>query len=95
MGKGDVVVGDLVEEMDLLLFQEDASGNRVHRRITPALVEKAAVLVQRLEVVNVLLGPQPLQTSNLKVGPLSDTWLASAKGLRKGGDGRREIAHTK
>lgn len=83
MGKGDVVVRDLVEEMDLLLLEEESRGNRVHRRVTPALVEKAAVPVQRLEVVDVFLGPQPFQASNFKVGPLLATWLARARGMGK------------
>lgn len=39
--------------------------------IAPALVEEAAVPVQALEKVDVRLGPEPVEITNLKVGPLS------------------------
>jgi hypothetical protein len=41
------------------------------RRIAPALVEKATGVVKGLEVVNVLLGAQPVKVTNLEVGPLA------------------------
>lgn len=65
-----MVVANFVEEVDLLLLQEKSRGDRVHRSIAPTLVEEATSVVERLKVVNVFLGPQPFQTSNLKVGPL-------------------------
>lgn len=70
VGKGDVVVANLVEEMDLLLLQEKSRSDRVDWCIAPTFIEEATSVVERLEVVNVFLGPQPFQTSNLKVGPL-------------------------
>jgi hypothetical protein len=70
VGKGHVVVGNVVEKVNLFLLQQKTGGNRVHRSITPSLVEETAILVQRLEVVNVGLGSQPVQVADLKVGPL-------------------------
>lgn len=70
MRKGYMVVRDVVEEMDLVLLKHKASGDRVDRSITPALVEEPAILVERLKKVDIFLGPKPLEASNLKVGPL-------------------------
>ena len=68
-----VVVGNLVEEVDLLLLQHDGSGNGVDGCVAPTLVEETAVLIQGREVVDVLLGAQPFQAANLKVGPLGES----------------------
>jgi hypothetical protein len=65
-------VGNLVEEVDLLLLQHDSGGNGVDRCIAPTLIEETTVLIQGGEVINVLLGAQPFQTANLKVGPLEE-----------------------
>jgi hypothetical protein len=67
VGEGNVVVCDVVEEMDLLLLQHQRRGQRVDRRIAPALVEETAGVVERLEVVDVLLGAEPVQIANLEV----------------------------
>jgi hypothetical protein len=40
-----MVICDIVEEVDLLLFQHQRSSERVNRCITPALVEEAASLI--------------------------------------------------
>ena len=53
MCEGHVVVGDVVEEVDFFLLQQETGGNRVNGSIAPSLVEKAAVLIQRLEEVDV------------------------------------------
>jgi ABC-type sulfate transport system permease subunit len=45
VGEGNVVIGDVVEEMQLVLAKHQASGNRVDRRITPALVEETTCVV--------------------------------------------------
>jgi hypothetical protein len=37
------------------------------RRIAPALVEETTGMVEGLEVVNVLLGAEPVQVADLKV----------------------------
>lgn len=70
VGEGDVVVGNVVEEVDLLLGQHKTGGNRVHRRITPSLIEETTVLVEGLEVVDVGLGTKPVKVTDLEVGPL-------------------------
>jgi hypothetical protein len=70
VSKRNVIVGDVVEEVDFVLLQHQTCGNGVHWRISPALVEETAILVQRLEVVNVRLGSEPVQVTDLKVGPL-------------------------
>jgi hypothetical protein len=70
VGEGNVVICDVVEEVNLLLRQHDACGDRVHRRIAPAFVEEAAVLVEAFKVVDVGLGTEPGETANLEVGPL-------------------------
>lgn len=63
-------VGNIVEKVDLLLGQHQTGSDRVHRRIAPALVKETAILVERLEVVEVSLGAEPSETANFKVGPL-------------------------
>lgn len=50
-----VVVGDIVEEMDLVFGQQKARGNRMDRRVPPSFIEESTVLVETLEKVNVRL----------------------------------------
>lgn len=69
--EGDMPVSNVVEELDFALVEHEACRDGVDRRISPALVEETTVLVQRLEIINVLLAAQPIQAANLKVGPLS------------------------
>jgi len=83
-----VVVGNVVEKVDLVLLQHEASGDGVNRRVAPALVEEAAILVQRVEVVGVGLGPQPVQAANLKVGPLRA--VSKGRPREAGGDARND-----
>lgn len=66
----NVVVSDVVEEMNLFLLQHQAGSDRVDRRITPTFVEETAVLVERLKVVDVGLGAEPVEAANFEVGPL-------------------------
>jgi hypothetical protein len=67
----NVVVGDVLKEVNLLLLKEKTSSNRVDRSITPSLVEETAVLVKRLEEIEVRLASEPGQATNFKVGPLN------------------------
>lgn len=76
VSKRHVEVGNIVKEVNLRLVEQKTCANRVDGGIAPALVEKAAVLVKRVEKVNVGVAPHPVQATNLKVGPL--TSLASA-----------------
>lgn len=71
VGEGDVVVSNILEEVELLLLKEKTSSNRVHRSITPSLIEETTVLVQRLKEVEIRLAAEPRQTTNFKVGPLN------------------------
>ncbi len=70
VGEGHVVVGDVVEEVDLLLVQHQGRRDRVHGRVAPPLVEEAAVAVQALKVVDVSLGAEPVEIADLEIGPL-------------------------
>lgn len=69
MGEGDVVVGNIVEEMDLLLLEHESSGNGVNRSITPALIEETACMVQGRKVVDVGIGAEPVEIAYLEIGP--------------------------
>lgn len=53
MSERYVVVGNIVEEVNFFLLQEEASSDGVNRSITPAFVKESAILVKRLEVINV------------------------------------------
>ncbi len=69
MCEGDMVVGDVVEEVDFVLLQHQAGCDRVHRGITPSLVEEATSMIQRCEEVNVSIRAKPVEVTNFKVGP--------------------------
>jgi hypothetical protein len=69
VGEGDVVVSNILKEVELLLFKEKTSSNRVHGSITPSLIEETTVLIQRLKEVEVRLAAEPRQATNFKVGP--------------------------
>ena len=56
MGEGNMVVCNIVEEMNFLLLEEQASSDRVHWSVAPTLIEEAAVAVQSLEKVKIRFG---------------------------------------
>jgi hypothetical protein len=62
-----VVVGNVVEEVNLLLWQHQGRGNAVNRSIAPALIEETASPVQMVEVVDVLFRSQPVEVADLEV----------------------------
>jgi len=66
----DVVIGDVIEEMEFFLFEQEGGGDGVHRGVAPSFVEEAAVVVERVEVVEVGLGAQPVEVADFEVGPL-------------------------
>lgn len=70
MGKGDVVVCDVVEEVDLALVEQETCGDGVDWCIPPSLVEETTIPVQRVEEVDVGLRSEPVQIADLEVGPL-------------------------
>lgn len=69
VSKRDVVVGNVVEEMNLFLLEHESSCNGVHRRVAPTLIEETTSVVQGSEVVDIGIGPEPIQIPNFEVGP--------------------------
>lgn len=53
MREGDVVVGDIVEEVDFGLVEEEAGTDGVDGGVAPAFVEESAVFVEGFEEVDV------------------------------------------
>jgi hypothetical protein len=74
-----MVVGNILEEVNLLLLEKKTSSNRVDRSITPSLVEETTILIERLEEIEVRLAAEPGQATDLKVGPLETVSFASLK----------------
>ena len=68
--KWHMIIGDLVEKVDLFLFQKQACRNRVDRGISPPLVVETPFLIEKGEVVEIGLRAEPVEVSNFKVGPL-------------------------
>ena len=71
VGEGNVVVGNVVEEVNLLLLEGKTSSDRVNGSITPALVEETTVPVELLKVVEVGRAAEPVEVSDFEVGPLN------------------------
>jgi hypothetical protein len=55
VGERHVVVGNIIEEMDFFLLQEETSCNGVDRSITPSFVEKSTIFVESVKVIGVCL----------------------------------------
>jgi hypothetical protein len=70
VGERNVVVGNVVEEMDLIFVQEETGSNRMYWCITPTFIEKSTILVKRFKVVEVGFGSEPIKVSDFEVGPL-------------------------
>lgn len=70
MCKWNMPVSDVFEEVNLLLLQQQAGGNRMHWRVAPSLVEKAAIPIQNLEEIGVGFRSQPVEVPNFKIRPL-------------------------
>ena len=69
VGEGNVIVRNVVKEVNLLLLEHESGGDGMNGRITPALVEETASMVQGGEVIDVRVGAEPVQVANLEVGP--------------------------
>jgi len=65
-----VVIGNVVEEVDLLPLQHQTRRYGVDRSVSPPLVEETTGLVEEREVVEISLRAQPFEACNFKVGPL-------------------------
>lgn len=70
MREGDVIIGDVFEKVDFLLFEEQPGSNRMDGSVSPTLVEKATVMVEGFEEIKIGLGAQPVEVSDLEIGPL-------------------------
>lgn len=55
MGEGYMIIGNVIEEVDLLFLEEKTSRNRVDWCITPSFIKESAVLVQGFKEVSVSL----------------------------------------
>lgn len=53
MREGYVVVGNIVEEVDLLLLEGQSGGDRMDWSVSPAFVEETTVLIQLFKVINI------------------------------------------
>jgi hypothetical protein len=53
MGEGYMIIGYVVEKVNLLFLEEKTGSNGVNRCITPSFIKESAILVQRLEKVSV------------------------------------------
>lgn len=53
MCEWNVVIGDVVEEVNLVAMQGQPCSNRMDWRVTPAFVEKATILVKAVEEVKI------------------------------------------
>lgn len=72
MRKGCVVIGNVVEEVNVAAVEHETGGKGVHGCVTPSLVVEAAIAVEGFKEVGIGRGPQPLETTDFKVGPLED-----------------------
>lgn len=70
MREWHVVIGDLVEELDLVLSEQQCCRDGVDGCIPPSLVEEATVLVELVEVVEVCLRAKEVQIPNFEIRPL-------------------------
>ena len=71
VGEGNVVVGNVVEEVDFLLLECETGCDGMDRSIAPAFVEETAVLVEGVKVVEVGGAAEPVEVSDFEVGPLN------------------------
>jgi hypothetical protein len=53
MGEGYMIIGYVIEEVDLLFLEEKASRNGVDWCIAPSFIKESAVLVQGFKEVSV------------------------------------------
>jgi hypothetical protein len=67
VSKRVVPIRDIVKEMNLGLVKHEPCCNRVNRSITPSLVEKAASLIEMVEIVYIFLTSEKVQVANLEI----------------------------
>lgn len=54
-----MVIGNVVEEMELVFGKHQTSSNGVDGSIAPALIKEATIVVEVFKVRNVSIGAQP------------------------------------
>lgn len=59
MCKGNVVIGNVVEEVEFVLVEEKTGCDGVDRSIAPALVKETTLVVEVIEEVNVSRRAEP------------------------------------
>ena len=89
--EGDVVVCNVIEEVDFFLFEQQAGCDGMDGGVAPALVEEAAVLVERFEEIEVCLRAQPVEVADFEVGPL-EVMIALEDATRMNSRSREERA---
>jgi len=70
MGEGYMIIGYVIEEVDFLFLEEEASRNGVDWCITPSFIKESAVLVKGFKEISVGLRPEPIEIANFEVRPL-------------------------
>ena len=70
VSKGDVIVGDIVEEMNLALVKKKSGRDRMDGSVPPSFVEEAPFMIQMFEEVHVCRRTKPVEIGNLEIGPL-------------------------
>lgn len=71
MGERDVIISNIVEEVNLLFFQEKTGSNRMHGCITPTFIEESTILIKGLKIIEICWRTEPVEITNFKIGPLA------------------------
>jgi len=67
MSEWNMIIGDVVEEVNLLFLQEKSGGDRVYWSITPTFIKESTILVERLEEIYVRLAAEPVEIADFEV----------------------------
>lgn len=70
MREWHMVVGDVIEEVDFLLLEQECGGDGVHGSISPAFVKESTIFVKSIEVIQIGWRSQPVEVSNFEIRPL-------------------------
>lgn len=65
-----MVVGDVIEEVDFLLLEEECGSDGVHWSISPAFVKESTIFVKSIEVIQIGRRSQPVEVPNFEIRPL-------------------------
>lgn len=70
MGEWYMVVGDVIEEVDFLLLEEECGSDGVHGSVSPAFVEESTIFIKSIEVIQIGRRSQPVEVPNFEIRPL-------------------------